>query len=99
MLGIKRVLADGTIIELERKHLLLEELQDMIASGTDHKLIEFVHYVSPAYGIGGHALVVNESGLLYNLPHNYTAMKMISWKQPTPLVGNVVFIEWEAGDF
>ena len=98
MLGIKQIKSTGDIIELDRKHLALEELQAMVESGCGHHYIEFVHYIPPAYKIGQQAMVVNESGLIYNLPLNMAAIAFISWTQPSPLVGDVVIIEWEQGD-
>lgn len=98
MLGIKQIKSDGTIIELDRKHLTLQELQAMVESGCGHHFIEFVHYMNPSYRIGNRAMVVNESGLIYNLPLNMAAMDFISWTQSSPLVGDVVIIEWDEGD-
>lgn len=99
MLGIQHITTEAEVIDLGRRHLSLKDTQEMVASGTEHKLIEFVHFKKPAYQVGEQALVVNESGLLYGLPDNELAMAMINWQGSTPLVGDVVLIEWEECDF
>lgn len=110
MLAVKQIKSDGTEIDLGRKKVDFRQLQELVASGTDHKLFEFVAMqkttdgkeISSKYEVGGQVMAVNESGLIYGLPQNHAAMDLLGyWRDvsPTPIVGDVVIIENEEEDF
>lgn len=110
MIGIQQIKADGTVIDLHREELSVSRLQELIESGCGHDMFEFVamqknldgSLIRSKYTVGDQIMAVNESGLVYSLPHNEAAMDVLGyWRKAadTPIVGDVVIIENEASDF
>lgn len=95
MLGIKQIKCDGTEVELNRKHLTLEEAQDLVATGTGRSLIELVALRMDPYKIGSHVMFVHEEGLLHDLPINAKASQLCG----RHIVGDVIIVENEKSDF
>ena len=76
-------LADGGIKEIifEGLHVTLEEMQKCVGG-----YVEFVHLEDDL------VLVVNEEGLINNLPHNEIATKILSLEGKANIVGDVLLI-------
>jgi hypothetical protein len=76
-------LADGGIKEIifEGLHVTLEEMQKCVGG-----------YVEFVYLEGDLVLVVNEEGLINNLPHNEIATKILSLEGKANIVGDVLLI-------
>jgi len=76
-------LADGGIkkIIFEGLHVTLEEMQKCVGG-----------YVEFVYLEGDLVLVVNEEGLINNLPHNEIATKILSLEGKANIVGDVLLI-------
>ena len=76
-------LADGGIKEIifEGLHVTLEEMQKCVGG-----YVEFVYLEDDL------VLVVNEEGLINNLPHNEIATKILSLEGKANIVGDVLLI-------
>jgi hypothetical protein len=76
-------LADGGIKEIIFKglHVTLEEMQKCVGG-----YVEFVYLEDDL------VLVVNEEGLINNLPHNEIATKILSLEGKANIVGDVLLI-------
>lgn len=102
MLGIKQIKADGTEIDLGRKHLTLAEAQGLVATGMQHALIEGVGIPGQQpYTVGQQLMYVNEEGLLHDLPLNEKATKLTDAldRLGQYLVGDAIIVENEKSDF
>jgi hypothetical protein len=75
---------DGRIDYLNERKPTLERLQELVGG--------YIELISPRmHPLTGKHVVINEEGLLYDLPPNPTATKMLGY--PQMLVGNVVVCE------
>lgn len=99
MLGIKQIKTDGTEVDLGRKHLTLQEAQALVATGTQHALIELVPiYGQNPYKVGDQIMFVHEEGLLHQLPRNPFAQDLAD-VGGNVIVGDVIIVENEKSDF